>query len=130
MIHIFSPFRMYLIALFHRAGQHAAGIRAELRLGEAEAADGVAGLQARQPFVFLRVAAEGMDRIHHQRALHGNEAAQAGIAALEFLGHQAVGDVGHARAAVAVKIGAEKAEFAELRDQVLRERCLRGCAFR
>jgi hypothetical protein len=110
-----------LMALFHGAGEHAAGIRAELWLSEAEAADGLAGLQARQPFFFLRVAPEGVDRIHHQRALDGDEAAQAGIAAFEFLSHQAVGDVRHSRAAVTVKIGAEEAEFAEQRDKVLGE---------
>ncbi len=69
----------------------------------------------------MRVAAVGMDGIHHQSALHGDEAAQAGIAAFEFLGHEAVGDVGHAGAAVTVEIGAEEAEFAELRDEMLRK---------
>jgi hypothetical protein len=53
--------------------------------------------------------------------LHGDKAAEAGIAALEFLGDQAVGDVGHSGAAIAVEIGAEKTEFAELRDEVARE---------
>ena len=67
---------------------------------------------------FLRVRAIRVDRIHHQRALHGNEAAQAGIAALEFLHHQAVGDVGHSRAAVAFQVRAEESQFAELRHQL------------
>jgi hypothetical protein len=71
-----------LAAFFHGAGQHAAGIRAELRLGEAETADGGALLQLREPLVFLRVAAVGVDRIHYEGALHGDEAAQPGIAAL------------------------------------------------
>ena len=91
--------------------------------------DRVAGLQARQPFVFLRVAPERMDGVHHQRALHGNKTAQTGIAALEFLGHQAIGDVGHAGAAIAVKIGAEKPEFAKLRNQVLGKRAFAAVLF-
>ena len=92
-----------------------------MRLCEAETADGFALLQERQPFIFLRVAAVGINRIHHQRALHGNKTAEAGVAALEFLGHQAVGDVGHAGAAVAMEVGAEKSKFAQLRDQMLRK---------
>src|SRR5579872_7184220 len=44
--------------------------------------------------------------------------------ALEFLRDQAVGNVRHARAAVTVKAGAEEAEFAELRNEMLGE-----CAF-
>ena len=56
VIHIFSPFRIYWLPLLHRAREHAAGIRAELRFGEAKAADGFALLQQRQPLIFLRVA--------------------------------------------------------------------------
>ena len=117
------------VALFHRARQHAAGIRAELRLGQAEAADGFARLQQRQPFVFLRVRAVGVNRIHHQRALHGNEAAQAGIAALQFLRDQSVRDVRHARAAVAVKIRAKKSQLAQLGNQVLGESAFAAVLF-
>ena len=95
-----------------------------MRFGEAEAADGFALREERKPFVFLRVVAVGVDRIHDERALHGDEAAEAGVAALEFLRDEAVGDVGHAGAAVAVKAGAEEAEFAELRNEMLGE-----CAF-
>ena len=63
-----------------------------------------------------------MDRVHDQGALHRNEAAQPRIAALEFLHHQAVGHVGHARAAVAGKIRAEKSQLRQLRHQVHRKR--------
>ena len=107
-----------LISFLHRAREHGARIRAELRLGEAEAADGFALLQQRQPFVFLRVRAEGVNRIHHQRRLHGNETAQSGIAALELLSDETVFDVGHARAAVAFQARAEKPELGHLRDEL------------
>ena len=59
----------------------------------------------------------GQDRIHHQRALHADEAAEAGIAALQFLHDQAVLDVVHARAAIAFQIRAEESQPAHLRNQ-------------
>src|SRR5215469_18842139 len=43
-----------LVSFFHGASEHAAWVGAELRFGEAEAADGLAGLQKGQPMVFLR----------------------------------------------------------------------------
>ena len=92
-----------------------------MRFGEAEAADRFALLQQWQPFFFLRVRTERVDRIHHQRRLHRNKAAQAGIAALQFLRHQAVFHVGHARASVALQARAEKAELGHLRHQLHRK---------
>ncbi len=56
--------------------------------------------------------------------MHGDEAAEAGVAALEFLCDETIRNVGHAGATVAVEAGAEEAEFAELRDEMLWE-----CAF-
>ena len=102
----------------HGAREHAAGIGAELRLGETETADGPAALQTPQPFFLLRGRAEFVDGIHHQRALHGNETAQGGIAALELLHHLAIGDVGHSGATVAGKIGAKKSQGGQLGEQL------------
>jgi hypothetical protein len=62
--------------------------------------------------------AEGVDRIHHQAALHRDEAAQAGVAALELLHGEAVGDVVEAGQAVLVDGGAEQVELAHLGDQL------------
>ena len=70
-----------------------------------------------QPALLLLVAAVGQDRIHDQRALHADETAKAGIAALDFLHHQAVLDVVHAGAAVAFEVRAEEAEPPHLRDE-------------
>src|SRR5262249_34547111 len=98
--------------------------RTELRFGESEAADGLALCEKRKPFVFLRVIAVGVDGVHDERALNGDEAAEAGVAALKFLCHETVGAVGHASATVAVEAGAEETEFAELRNEMLGE-----CAF-
>jgi len=65
---------MYWFALFHRASEHAAGF--EPNCGSVrQSSRQRSGLQARS-HLSLRVAAEGMDRIHHQRALHGNELPQ------------------------------------------------------
>ena len=118
-----------LVSFFHGASEHAAGVGAELRFGEAEAADGLAGLEKGEPVVFLRLAAEGADRVHDERALHGDETAQAGIAALKFLSHEAIGDVGHARAAVALEVGAEEPEFAKLGNHVKGEGAFAGVLF-
>ncbi len=70
---------------------------------------------------FLLVGSVGVDGIHHQRALHGDEAAQAGIAALDLLHDEAVLDVAHAGAAVAFQVRAEEAEFGHFGDQLGRE---------
>ena len=59
-----------------------------------------------------------MDRVHDQRALYRGEGAQARVAALELLHHEAVGHVAHARAAVAVEVRAEEAELGDLRNQL------------
>ena len=112
------------ITLAHRPRKHPAGIRAELRLSQAETTQGFAFLQLGQPFVFLRVAAVGVNGVHHQRALHRDETAQSGIPSLQLLSHQAVLHIGHSRAAVALQTGSEKAQLAHLRHQVARENAL------
>ena len=110
-----------LVSFFDGASEHTAGVGSELRFGEAEAADGFALLQEREPFIFLRITAEGVNRVHDERALHGDEAAESGIATLKFLRHEAVSDVGHARATVTLEIRAKKAEFAELWNEMHRK---------
>ena len=65
----------------------------------------------------LFVRSIGVDGIHHQRALHRDEAAQAGIAAFDLLHDEAVFHVAHAGAAVAFEIGAEEAQFGHFGDQ-------------
>jgi hypothetical protein len=62
-----------------------------------------------------------VDRIHDQRRLHADEAADAGVAALELLGDEAVFDVGEAGAAVALDGRAEEAELAHGLDEFARE---------
>ena len=121
VIHIFSPLRMYSSPDFARGGGHAAGVGAEAGLGEAEAAELFAAGESGEPGVFLLVGAEGVDGVHDERGLHADEAAEAGVAAFEFLHHQAVFDVGHAGASVALEVGAEEAELAHDGNQFARE---------
>ena len=83
-----------------RAGDHAAGVRAVVGLGQAEAADPLAARQLGQVFLLLRLGAELIDRHHHQRGLHAHHRAVARIDPLDFARHQAVADVVQARAAV------------------------------
>src|SRR5207249_4902155 len=68
--------------------------------------------------LFLRVAAEGKDGIHYQRALHADEAADAAIDALQLLHDEPVFHVSHGRAAVPFEVGAEESEVRHFRDQL------------
>ena len=103
-----------LVALLHGARLHAAGVGAVVGLGEAEAAERRARLQARQPALLLRVGAVAVDRVHHEPALHRGERAEARVAALQLLHDEPVGHVVEAGAAVPLERGAEHAHLAEL----------------
>ena len=109
------------VALAPGGGAHARGVRAEIRLGQPEAADRLAALQARQPLLLLLLGAVGVNGVHDQRALHGNEAADAGIGALQLLHDEPVLHIAHAGAAVAFQVGAQEAELRHLRDEFGRE---------
>ena len=60
-----------------------------------------------------------MDREHGQRALDGDQRAQAGVDRLDLHAGQPVLDGGHPGAAVAVEVHTEDAEFAELRCEIV-----------
>ena len=83
-----------------RPRHHRARIGAVVGLGQAEAADHLAGRELRQIFLALRFRAVGEDRMHHERGLHRHRRAVAGIDPLDLARDQAVGDIGEARAAV------------------------------
>ena len=53
--------------------------------------------------------------------MHADKAAESGVAAFQLLHHQAVLDVGHAGAAVAIEVCAVKAKFAHDGDQLARK---------
>ena len=121
VIHIFSPLRMY----------SSPTLRARVRMPPGlEPKSG--SVRPKQPsfspvascgsqWFFLLVGAEGVDGVHDQRRLHADEAANAGVAALELLRDEAVFDVGHAGAAVALDGRAEEAELAHGLDEFARE---------
>ncbi len=74
-----------------------------------------------KPVFFLLVGAEGEDGVHDEGGLDTDEAADAGVSALELLHDEAVLDVGHAGAAVAVEVGSKEAELAHLRNELAGE---------
>jgi len=55
-----------------------------------------------------------VNRVHDERALNRGERAEARVASLELLHHEAVRDVVHPGAAVAGEVGAEQAELRDL----------------
>jgi hypothetical protein len=83
-------------------------------LGQAEAADPFAGGQAGQVLLTLRLAAVGVDRMHHQAALHAHGAAVAAVHAFHLARHQSVAHMVQAGTAVAVDRAAEQAQCAHL----------------
>jgi hypothetical protein len=121
VIHAFAPLSTQESPSLPSVRAHAGGIRAEVRLGQAEAADRLSGGEFRDPVVALFLRAVGVDRVHHQARLHGRERAQAGIAALELLHDQAVGDVPEAGEVVLLDRGAEETHLGHLRNEVMRK---------
>jgi hypothetical protein len=81
---------------------HAARIGAVVGLGEAEAADPFTGRQLWQIFLPLRLAAIGVDRMHHQRRLDAERRAVAGIDPLHLARDQPVGNVVRSGATIAL----------------------------
>jgi len=85
-----SPLMTYSLPTFLARVRHAAGIRSEIRLSQAEAAELFTFLHGRQPCFFLFVATELVNWIHAEARLHAHKTAHAGVAALELLRHEAV----------------------------------------
>src|SRR5205814_2208650 len=73
-----------------------------------------------QVALLLLLGAVDRNRKHHQAALHGDEAAQAGVAALELLADQAVAGVVESRA-VLPNSWTKHAQLTESRDELLGE---------
>ena len=72
--------------------------------------------------LLLLVAAEGVDGVHHEGALHGGKGADPTVTPLELLHDQAVGHVVEPGAAIFLgQIGAEEAQVGHPGDQLLGE---------
>jgi hypothetical protein len=117
------------VAGFAGGSGHAAGVGAEAGFGEAEAAELFAFSERGEPGVLLVFRAEGVDGIHDERGLDADEAAEAGVAALQLLHDEAVFDVGHAGAAVTLEVCAEEAQLAHDRDEFAGEAAFAEAVF-
>ena len=125
VIHILEPLRTQSLPVLGCARVFIEpGSAAGVGLGEAEAADRLAGGHPRQPLLLLLVAAPAVDRVHRQRPLHADEAAQPGVDGLELAAGHAVRRGAGAGAAVALEVHAEQAELAEHRPEVVGQRAL------
>ena len=103
VIHILEPLRIQSDPSRRAVVRMPRGVGPEVRLGQPEAADHVAGGHRRQPLLALLLAAVPVDGEHRQRTLHRHHAAQAAVDGLEFLAHHAVGGGRRAAAAVALR---------------------------
>ena len=117
VIHIFSPLRTYSLPTFLARVRMPPGFEPKSGSVRPKQPSFSPFCIAGSHVCFLLFAAEVVDGIHAQARLHADKAAHAGVAALEFLRHQAVLDVAHAGAAVALQRRAEEAELAHGLDQ-------------
>src|SRR5712691_3543183 len=92
------------IAIASRCCAHTAGVAARIRLGQPEAAYGLAARHTWQPALLLLLGTELVDGEHSQRALHRDERPQTTIARLQLLARQAVANRAQPGAAVALKV--------------------------
>src|SRR5206468_4088084 len=79
---------------------HAARVGSVIGFSQTETPDLFALCQWRQPLPLLIFGSESENGIHHKRALNADEAAQAAVAALQFLHNEAIRNVVHICAAV------------------------------
>ena len=108
-------------ALLARERLHVRWIRSAVRFGESEAADHFACSHLRQPALLLFFAPECVDRIHAQARLHGDETAQARIAAFELLADEAVRDSVQSGASIAVNRASQEAKLCDAGNELLRK---------
>ena len=100
---------------FFGAGFHATRVTAMIRLGQPKTADEFSAGEFGQVFFLLFFRTIGIDRMHHQRALHAHGAAIAAVHTFHFAGDQAIGDIVQACAAIFFGDGrAEKTHAAHL----------------
>ena len=112
------------VPLFDGARDHPRRVGPVVGFGQPKAADLLSPRHRRQPSLLLLLRAEGVDGEHDQSALDRDEAPQAGVSAFEFLHDEAVGHGAESGAAVPLKAGAQRSQFGQLRDQILRKRPL------
>ena len=104
------------------AGRDRAGVRADLRFGEAEAAELPARGERTQVLRLLLVGAEGENRAAHHRVLHGDDRRRRAVARGDLLEREGERDVVGAGAAPGLRDHhAEGAELAQRGQLLARE---------
>ena len=121
VIHIFSPLRTYSFPTLRARVRMPPGFEPKSGSVSPKQPSFSPFCMAGSQVCFLLVAAKGINGIHDQRGLHAHERTHAGVAAFQFLHHQAVFDVGHSGATVAFEAGAVEAEVGHGLDQFARE---------
>ena len=104
---------------------HTGRVRAEVRLGQAEAADRLARGHPRQPLVLLLLAAVLPDRVHRQRPLHRHQRTHPGVGRLDLQAGEPVRDRTEAGAPVPGQVHPEEPERAQLLRQLPRRNARR-----
>ncbi len=103
----------------HRPALQVGGVRARLRLGQGKAADALAGGEGLQPALLLLVAGEPVEHGADGRVVHRDHGRDRAVAGGDLDQRQRIGDVvGPRPAPVRVDGHAEKAELAQLRDDL------------
>ena len=123
-IHRLAPLMTQRLPTWLRRRGHAGWVAAGFRLGQAEAADQIAGRHSGQPALLVRLGTELVDGAHGQRPLHADKGPQPGIARLQFQRGQAVLHRTAAGGAVPGQVGAEQAEPPHLGDDLGGKYCL------
>ena len=100
---------------------HRPRVGARVRLGQAEAADRLAAMHGRQPALLLLLRAPAPDRVHRERPLHGDGAADPGVAGLELEAREAVRDRARPGQAVSLEVHPEEPELRQLLEDLARE---------
>jgi hypothetical protein len=118
------------VAIAHGLGPDRRGVGADMRLGQAEAAQPFAGRQLLQVFLLLRVRAEGVDRAADHRVLHADDGGRGAVAGGDFLQRQRQRNV--IQAGAAPLLGHHHAAAAELaqRPQLLAREVRRAVPLR
>ncbi len=92
LMNCFAPFTTQRSPLAHRAGTQRRGVRARLRLGQAEGADMPPGRERAQPAILLRVGAELVQHLAGRRVVHGNQGGDRAVPGRDLLDQHRVSD--------------------------------------
>ena len=121
VIHIFAPFRIQSEPSRFACVRIVPG--SEPASGSVSPKQPIASPRCigRQPALLLLLGAPAPDRVHRERALHGDGAADAGVARLELEADEAVRDGARPGQAVALEVHPEEPELRELLHDLARE---------